>query len=67
MIAHITEAELFHLIELRVQNSTQKEVAMELRISSQYLGDILHGRRKISNQVAAQLGYERRSVFVPLK
>jgi hypothetical protein len=34
-----------------------------LNITPQYLNDILHGRRDISEQVADRLGYRRLVVF----
>lgn len=44
---------------------SQKELAARLRISPQYLGDVLHGRRDISAALAANLGYTRVVLFQP--
>jgi hypothetical protein len=49
-----------------VEQSSQKAVAKHIGISAQYLNDILQGRRDISEEVAAKLGYARVVTFEPL-
>lgn len=44
--------------------SSQTQVAGKLGISVQYLGDMLHGRRRVSNSLARKLGWERKVVFI---
>lgn len=41
---------------------SQKEAAIELGISPQYLNDLLQGRREFSDNLLEKLGLERRIV-----
>lgn len=41
---------------------SQKQLAAELGISTQYLNDLLRGRRDFSDKVLKKLGLERRVV-----
>lgn len=41
---------------------TQTAIAEELEISPSYLNEILHGKKRLSEEVAERMGYER--VFV---
>lgn len=45
------------------KEGSQRAVARKLGISAVYLGDILLGRRGISDNVAAMLGYRREVIF----
>jgi len=56
----------FGLIEelrARARKSSQKQVAAELKITPQFLSDVLAGRREITSRVANAMGYERKIVF----
>lgn len=52
------------ITELVETLKTQKAAAEHLGISGVYLGDILHGRRGISDRVAERIGWKRVVVFV---
>ena len=47
------------------QAKTQKAVAAQLRISQQYLCEVLSGRRDVSKSLADKLGYQRVITFLP--
>jgi len=47
----------------RVGKATQTAVAAELGVSLQHLNDLLMGRRKMSERVAAAMGYRMEVVF----
>jgi DNA-binding transcriptional regulator YdaS (Cro superfamily) len=49
-------AEVRRLIRLV---GSQKQAAIQLGITPQYLNDILHQRREISTRVADAMGYDR--------
>jgi plasmid maintenance system antidote protein VapI len=51
--------QLLDLIRARVADTSQKELAITLGVSPQYLSDILHGRRAISTNVAKSLGFRK--------
>lgn len=51
----------------RLDGRTQVSVAAELRISVQYLCDILAGRRAMGRKVLDALGYERVVSYRPRK
>jgi plasmid maintenance system antidote protein VapI len=46
------------------KGKTQKERAAELGLSQQYLTDLIHGKRQISDTIAELLGYNRHIVFI---
>lgn len=46
------------------KQTSQKAVAARLKISPQYLSDILHGRREPSSAVAAKMGFTRVVTYV---
>ena len=48
---------------LEVDRLTQKQVAAKMKITPQFLNDVLKGRREISERVARGLGYTRKIVF----
>lgn len=39
-------------------SGTQRKYAASIGVSQQYVHDVLHGKRAISAQLAAKLGYE---------
>jgi len=56
----MTEHEMLNLITERVDTlGSQTKAARSLGISTGYLGDILHGRKSVSRQLARRLGYEK--------
>lgn len=61
------EAHVRERLHARCKGVTQKSIADELGISAAHLSDILAGKRGISEDVAAKLGYERRVIFVRQK
>lgn len=50
---------------VRVTGS-QKAAASHLKVSPQYLSDVLRGRREISRELARKLGYQRIVIYMPL-
>ncbi len=58
-----TEAILIQDLRREVSGSNQKEVAKRLRLTPQYINDVLHSRRPISAKMAKRLGYKRVVVF----
>lgn len=46
-------------LDAELEDSTQAELAKRLRVSETYLSDVLNERRRISDQFALKLGYER--------
>lgn len=58
-------SETFVLQDLRlaISRSSQKEVAKRLRLTPQYINDVLHRRRPVSSEMAKKLGYRRVVVF----
>lgn len=50
---------LANIQDLAVRSKTQREAARQLGISAAYLSDILAGRRELSAEVGAKLGYKR--------
>ena len=60
----ITQSELLDIIRQRVEQSPSKaEFARGLKISPQYLNDILNESRPISDEVARKLGYTLEKVY----
>ena len=47
----------------RVAANGQKWVAVDLGLSSQFINDVLRGRREMSKSLAMALGYERKVYF----
>jgi transcriptional regulator with XRE-family HTH domain len=60
-----THDELIHLLQNLVKVAgSQKALADELRISPQYLGDVLRGRREPGEAILSRLGLEKRIYYV---
>ncbi len=51
------------MLKTRIEKSTQVQVALDLGISTQYLGDMLHGRRTVGPKVIKALGLEKRVIY----
>lgn len=51
------------LWDLVAKNGSQKAVAELLKIKPSYLSDILHGNRPISEHVAKEIGFYRKTLF----
>jgi len=60
----VTAFDLIEVLRSRARQSSQKQVAAELRVSQQFLSDILRGRTEITARVAVAMGYKRTVVFV---
>jgi len=60
----VTAFDLIEVLRSRARQSSQKKVAAELRVSQQFLSDLLRGRTEITTRVAAAMGYKRTVVFV---
>lgn len=63
----VTEDEVVHELEMRVELSTQRAVAESLGVAPQFLCDVLKRRRNVSATLAHALGYRREFVFIPLR
>lgn len=50
-------------IQAKVTRTSQREVAIEMGVSPQYISDILAGRRAVSEAVAGKLGFEKSCVW----
>jgi len=58
--------DMIDILRVRCQErGTQKAWAKDHGISAAYVNDVLQGRREISDNFAAMLGFERRVVFLP--
>jgi len=64
---YFTYEELLSYLKDRCKASTQTQVAIELDISQQYLGDVLRGNRSISKQLALKLGFEKITMYRRIK
>lgn len=49
------------------ENGNQKSLAKQLRVSPQYLCDVLKGRRAVTKRFAEQLGFRRTIVYEPME
>lgn len=67
MMPCIPEEGLLTLLHEECSRTTRKAVAQRCGISLQYLGDILHGRRAVSAQVALAFGFRRIVLFEPVE
>lgn len=63
MEQQFTEAILISDLRREINGSSQKEVAKRLRLTPQYINDVLHSRRPVSAKMAKKLGYKRIIVF----
>lgn len=55
--------DVIRILKRRVEQAgSQKQAAVDLGISSQYLNDLLQGRRDFSDNLLDKLGLERRIV-----
>ena len=65
----LTKEELVVLLKRMVGESSQKKVANELRISPQYLNDIIRYRRSAGRKVCMALGIQKvimyKSLYIP--
>lgn len=56
--------DLIAILRVRCQErGTQKDWAKDHGVSPAYVNDVLQGRREISDNFAALLGFERRVIF----
>lgn len=54
-----TQDEVIEMIRKRIGNKTQREFALEIGVSQQYLNDILQGRRTPGPSILGYLGLEK--------
>ncbi len=47
-------------------SGAQKDMASRFGCSPQFINDLVHGRRSITDAVAIPLGYKRVVIFVPI-
>ena len=47
------------LTNVVIMSGSQRRAAKELSISASYLGDVLHGKRGVSDELAQRLGWRR--------
>lgn len=63
----LTPDQLLDLVRERsAAAGSQQTLAQRLQISGAYLSDVLHGRREVSDNLAAKLGFQRTVIFRPL-
>lgn len=63
---YTSEKELFQeLYDFCHDAKTQAEAAKALKVSPQYLSDMLRGNRALSPKVAKFFGYKQVTVYVP--
>lgn len=59
----ISEYEMWNVLLSLTQKDGQKSLAKSLKISPQYLCDVLQEKRKISDKLAEKLGYKKLVYF----
>ncbi len=63
----MTNEEIIKILWAMVdEKGSQKAVADILKISPSYLNDILSGNRAISDKVAKEVGYFKKTVYEPI-
>lgn len=64
----LTEPEMLERIKEKATGykGAQIEFAAECNCSPQYINDIVHGRRVVTDAVSVPLGYRRVVIFVPI-
>lgn len=63
----LEENDIRALIRLAVSRTSLKHWSGRQGFSAQYICDVIKGRREVSANLAAQLGYQRLTVFAPAK
>lgn len=58
-----TENDVLDALTAMLEKRTQADVAKEFGFTQAYIGDVLHGRRKVSRNLAARLGYRQMVVY----
>ena len=58
MKAHLTLDEVYAVLKNRQGDGTQKDLADSLRVSPQYLHDVLQGRRLPGKKILGPMGLE---------
>lgn len=59
----LNDEELLDLLRKLVKQSSQKQVSADLGVSRAFLNDILHGRRSMTERIAAAMGYQRLVIY----
>ncbi len=63
MEQQFSEAYVLSDLKQMLEVNSQKDLAKRLRLTPQYVNDVLHKRRPISAELAKKLGYKRVIVF----
>jgi plasmid maintenance system antidote protein VapI len=64
---NITEKNLLAILWNKLGFMTQKELAEKYGVSTAFLNDVVHGRRKITAKFAESMGYQRIVVYERIK
>lgn len=68
MSTSLSAEEMKELLRQSVKDAGgQSACAKNFGVSTQYINDCLHGRRDIGKSIAAPLGYEPITIYVPVK
>ena len=63
----VNQAYMRNLITKEVMTAgSQVDVAKQVGVSRQYLGDVLHGKREVSENLAEKFGWKRMVVFAKI-
>lgn len=60
---HFTAIDLKAMLLTRIALSTQKQVAVELGMPAQFINDVVHGRRALSENLATAMGFKKMPDF----
>lgn len=67
MEQQFSEAYVLSDLKQMLEVNSQKDLAKRLRLTPQYINDVLHKRRPVSAEMAKKLGYKRVIVFEKAK
>lgn len=63
-MTELTGRDVMRLLQESVNLSSQKQVAVLIGVSPQFINDVLRGRRDPGDKVAGYFGLKRKVVFV---
>lgn len=58
-----SDEDLLETLWERVRESSQLAVSQQLGVAPSFLNDVLHGRRDMTERVAAAMGYKREIIY----
>jgi len=61
----MTESEIRQAIRQRAKDGTLTDVARDLRVSVQYLHDVVNGRRKPGKKLLRAMGLKKNVEYLP--